>query len=238
MTEIAGHLEQIFNDSLSIGYYLTHFRQSVIIILCNLGGNRDYINPKNYCLISLVNTIGKIIKAIIAAGISFMATIYELLLTTFFGDRRGSCVETAIHHLLEKIYAAGNDNKIASLLMMDVFAEYPNTSHQRLLHNLRKRKIDIKMVDLVASFQTDRHTIVKTNKNITPKLSINLGLPQGSLPSSILYLSDNMDLSNDFAKKKMDAQGYIDDITLTTTGKSVKSNSQKLAKVHNEVCKN
>ncbi len=36
----------------------------------------------------------------------------------------------------------------------------------------------------------------------------------------------------------MDAQGYIDDITLIATGKSVKNNSQKLAKVHNQVCEN
>ena len=62
--------------------------------------------------------------------------------------------------------------------MIDVSAAYPNTSHQRLLHNLRKKKIDIKMVDLVASCLTDRHTIVKTNEHATLKLSINLGLPQ------------------------------------------------------------
>ena len=34
----------------------------------------------------------------------------------------------------------------------------------------------------------------------------------------------------------MDAQGYIDDITLIATGKSVKGNNQKLAKIHNQVC--
>lgn len=112
-------------------------------------------------------------EAIIAARISYMATTHELLPTYHFGGRRGSCIETAIHHLLEKIYAAWNENKIASLLMMDVSAAYPNTSHQRLLHNLRKRKIDIKVVDWVASFLRDRHTIVKTNEHTTPKLSIN-----------------------------------------------------------------
>ncbi len=36
----------------------------------------------------------------------------------------------------------------------------------------------------------------------------------------------------------MDAQGYIDDITLIAKGQLVKSNSQKLAKVHNQVYKN
>ena len=61
--------------------------------------------------------------------------------------------------------------------MMDVFAAYSNTSHQRLLHNLRKRRIDVKVVDWVASFLTNRQTIVKTNEHTTPKLSINLGLP-------------------------------------------------------------
>ncbi len=82
------------------------------------------------------------------------------------------------------------------------------------------------------------HTIIKTNEHTTPKLSINLGLPQGSPLSSILYLFYNGDLLDDCAKERMDAQGYIDDITLIATGKSVKSNSQKLAKIHNQVCEN
>ncbi len=70
MPEITGHLEQIFNDSLSIGYYPAHLRESVIVILRKLGGNRDYTNPKNYRLISFLNAIGKIMEAIIAARIS------------------------------------------------------------------------------------------------------------------------------------------------------------------------
>lgn len=140
-------------------------------------------------------------EAIIAARISYVATTYKLLPTTHFGGQRGSCIETAIHHLLEKIYAAWNENKITSLLMMDVSVAYPNTSHERLLHNLRKRKIDTKVVNWIASFLTDRHTIVRTNEYTTPKLSINLGLPQGSLLSSILYLFYNGDILDDCAMK-------------------------------------
>ncbi len=120
--------------------------------------------------------------------------------------------------------------------MMDVSAAYPNTSHQRLLQNLRKKRIDIKGVGWVALFLTNRQTIVKTNKHITPKLFIDLGLPQGLPFSSILYLFYNGDLLDDCAKKRVDAQGYIDDIALIATVKSVKSNNQKLAKIHNQVC--
>lgn len=116
-----------------------------------------------------------------------MATTHNLLPKPHFGGRRGSCVEIAIHHLLEKIYAASNEKKTASLLMMAVSAAYANTSHQMPLHSLRKKRIDIKVADWVASFLTDRQTIVKTNEHTTPKLSINLVLPQGSPLSSILY---------------------------------------------------
>ncbi len=70
MLEITDHLEQIFNDSSFIGYYPEHFRESIIIILRKLEGNRDYTNPKNYRPIRFLNTIGKIIEAIIAARIS------------------------------------------------------------------------------------------------------------------------------------------------------------------------
>ena len=120
--------------------------------------------------------------------------------------------------------------------MMNVSAAYPNTSHQRLLHNLRKTKIDRKVVNWVASFLTNRQTIVKTNKHTTPKLYTDLGLPQGSPLSSILYLFYNADLLDNCTKKGVDAQAYIDDITLMSAGKSVKDNTQKLAQVHNQVC--
>lgn len=125
---------------------------------------------------------------------------------------------------------------IASLLMMDVSAAYPNTSDERLPHNLHKRKIDPKVVQWVASFLTKRHTIVYTNEHTTPKLSIDLGLSQGSPLSLILYLFCNADLLEDSAKKVVEAQGFIDDITLIATGRSTRGNNQKLAKVQNNIC--
>lgn len=72
MPKVTGYLKQIFNNSLSIGYYLTHFRKFVIIIHFKLGGTKNYTNLKNCRLISLLNIIIKIIKTIIAARISYI----------------------------------------------------------------------------------------------------------------------------------------------------------------------
>ena len=120
--------------------------------------------------------------------------------------------------------------------MMDVSSAYPDTSHQRLLHNLRKMRTDVEVVGWVASFLTNCQTIIKTNEHTTPKLFVDFGFPQGSRLLFILYLIYNGDLLYDCAKKGVDTQGYIDDITLIAMGKSVKGNNRKLAKVHNQVC--
>ena len=176
-------------------------------------------------------------EAILATRISYMATIYNLLLGTHFGGWQGSCIKMAIHNLLEKIYTAWNKNKIASLLKIDISVAYPNTSHKHLLHNLCKRKTDHKVVEWVASFLTNRQTIVKTNKHTISKLSINLGLPQGLPLSSILYLFYNANLLKNSAIKKVGAQGFIDDITLIAASKSTRDNIQKLAKIYNQTYK-
>lgn len=90
-------------------------------------------------------------------------------------------------------------------MIINLFAAYLNISHQRLLHNLHKQKIIYKVIQWVALFLTNRYTIVKTNKHITLKLFIDLGLRQGSPLLSIFYLFYNADLLDENAKKKMEA---------------------------------
>ena len=46
--EISSCLEQIFNDSLALGHYPSHLKDSVVVILRKHGGNRDYTSPKSY----------------------------------------------------------------------------------------------------------------------------------------------------------------------------------------------
>ena len=83
--EICSYLEQIFNDSLILGHYLLHFKKSIIVILHKHGGNQDYTSPKSYRLISLLSILGKIMKAILATRISYMAMTHNLFSKTHFG---------------------------------------------------------------------------------------------------------------------------------------------------------
>jgi hypothetical protein len=46
-----------------------------------------------------------------------------------------------MHFLLQRIHQAWAEGKIASLSLLDVSGAYDNVFKNRLLHNLRKRRI-------------------------------------------------------------------------------------------------
>lgn len=137
-----------------------------------------YTSSKRNRLISLLNAIVKVMEPILAIRISYMATTYDLLPKAHYEGHRSKQPYTIVR---EKTTQQGSKMRLHSFSW---WASLPNTSHNRLLHNPRKRKMDINVVKWIASFLRNRYTIVKTNKHTTPKLSIDLGLPQGLLLSS------------------------------------------------------
>lgn len=62
-TKFYESLTRLFNTSLTVGYYPRAFRTSITITLRKLG--KDPLSPKDYRLIALLNTIGKVIESII-----------------------------------------------------------------------------------------------------------------------------------------------------------------------------
>ena len=144
--EIYSYLEQIFNNLLILSNYLLHFKKLTIVILRKHGGNQDYISPKSYELINLLNTLDKIMETILPTTMSYIVMIHNLFSLIHFRSWRRLYIKTAIYNILEKIHVAWNKNKITSLLMIIVSTTYLIISYKRLLHNLNNRKIDHKVV--------------------------------------------------------------------------------------------
>ena len=73
-----------------------------MVILRKLG-KPDYIDPKAYRLITLLNTLGKALKTIVTKRVRFLAEMYTLLPYTQIDTRKQRSVDTALYLLLEKI---------------------------------------------------------------------------------------------------------------------------------------
>ena len=80
---------------------------------------------------------------------------------------------------------------MASLLLLGVSGAYDNVSHQRLLHNLKKRQTNTPIVEFIPSFLTNRITTLSFDGYESAPYDTNTGIPQGSPLSPVLYLFYN-----------------------------------------------
>ena len=228
----------LFNACLNNAYCPEHFRESITVVL-KKPGKADYSVPKAYRPIALLNTLGKALEKVVAERIASLAEEHRLLPSAHMGGRRLRSSEMAIHHLLEHVYGAWGKRKVASLLLLDVAGAYDKVSHKRLLHNLRKRSIDNRLVCWIASFLKDRSTMLKTNEFSTTSTAIDVGIPQGSPLSPILYLFYNSDLLESATNRPdlhVKATGFVDDVGLLTYGNSTDENCVNLSRFHKEEC--
>ena len=197
----------------------------------------DYTKAKSYCPVALLNILGKVLEAILAKHLSYLATEHTLLPRTHMGGQKGTSTDHVCHYLLEQVYAAWNTKKVVSLLLLDVAGAFDNINQSRLIHNLRKRQVDHKLVQWIQSFLSGRRTIIKIREHTTEPIFTPNGISQGSPLSQILYLFYNADLLNKIAKRKdTSAIGYINDIAILTIGKTTEETCKTLAEVHTNIC--
>ena len=199
-------LTPLFQACVNLGYHPRAFSTAHTITL-----------KKAYRPIAPLNTLGKVIEAIMASKITHMAEKHELLLGTQMGDRRERSTESALELLTEQIHTVwgqGND-KVATLLSMDVAGAYDTVSHQRLIHNLRRRKIPQWVTNWIECFSKNRRTLT-INRRTTDEFDARTGIPQGSPISPILYLFYNADLLDICNRPgtKTSGLGFVDDINV------------------------
>lgn len=158
---------------------------------------------------------------------------YHLLPCSHFGGRKGTSTEHTVQALLEVIHTAWKDQRVASVLLLDVSRAFDNVFHKRLLHNLRKRKIGGAIAKWIESFVSQRATTLKLPDH-SEDFVINTGIPQGSPLSPILYLFYNLDLLDWCTNQAYNthAPGYIDDLVVIATGNSEEETCAKLTAIH------
>ncbi|RDL35893.1 uncharacterized protein BP5553_06505 [Venustampulla echinocandica] len=237
MDIIAPALQVLFNGCLATGCYPKGFKHSCTVAL-RKPGKGGYTQPKPYRPIALLNTIGKILDAVIARRISSAVEMYGLLPGEHMGGRKGRSTEHAIHVLLERIYTAwyASGVDIASHLLLEVSSAFDNVSHPRLIHNLRKRRVDLQTLMLIDSFLEDRTTTLHVGMDTSAPFRTSTGIPQGSPLSPILYLFYNADLLEIGSRpdQNMCSSGYIDDVAILVSSRTTEEKCKRLKQVHAE----
>ncbi len=170
-------LTALFNSSLSLGYYPDYFRDSIIVVR-KKPGPKDLTAVKSYRPIALLNTLGKVMEAIIAERLQYLFATKNILPPTHLGGRKGISSEDALHTVTEHVYRIWQSNQVAAALSLDISGAFNNVSHVRLLHNLRKRGIGGTTLQWIASFLEDRRTQLRLLDYLGQPEPVEIGIPQ------------------------------------------------------------
>ena len=196
---IERHLQFLTQASLRLGYFPKSFKHTTTIVL-RKPRRPDYSKVKAYRPIALENTLGKVMESIITEILSYLTETHELLPPQHYGGRPGRSAEDALMILSENIHQAWREKKIYTAIFMEIAGAFNNVHHERLIHNLRKRRIPQKLTSWIASFLQDRSAQFQFNGAKSGRISTPAGVPQGSPLSSLLYMFYNADFL-DIAQK-------------------------------------
>ena len=213
---IAEYLLKIFRATFTLCTYRNHWQVWDTIVLCKPGKPR-YDIPKAHRTIALMNTLGKLLSAIVAEDLSFMCEHYALLPDNHFGSRPGRCTTDTMHLLVHRIKAAWHRHNVAAILFLDVKGAFPNAVSARLLHNMHMCRVPEEYIPFVDHLLTNQCMRLKFDGYTSDWITVDNGIVQGDPLSMILYLFYNLDLLEDVGKPEMKV-GYIDDVNFFAEG--------------------
>jgi hypothetical protein len=218
----------ILTASLKLGHHPRRWRGAKIVVL-RKPGKPDYSIPGAYRPISLLNTLGKVLEAVIARRLSHLAERHGLLPNTQFGGRPGRTTEQALLVLSNAIDQAWYKLGVLTLVAFDLKGAFNGVNKLSLDARLRAKGIPTVARKWIASFMSDRFASIGFDDVRTEvSATANAGLAQGSPLSPILFAFFNSDLVDQPVTFKGGASAFIDDYFRWRVGRSAEENLAKL----------
>jgi hypothetical protein len=200
-----------------------------ITIVLRKPGKPRYDMLKAYRPITLLNTMWKVITAIVANHITYVMEKHQLLSANHFGGHPGQTTVEAMHLLTNRIKAAWRLGKVTSVLFLDIEGTFPNANLERLVHNLRKQQVPLHYVNFIHNMLKERVTTLRFNGYTIERIPIDNGIGQGNPLSMVMYQYYNVDLIDIPKHPDKDAVAYVDNAFMLALGKDFPSAHQRIA---------
>src|SRR2546427_854203 len=114
---------------------------------------------------------------------------------------------------------------------MDIKGAYDHISANHLLKICQKLQLPKSLCFWIRSFFQNRKIQLRFDGNIQEMTNVNIGIPQGSLISPILFLIYIRFLLSKRSNTSERILSYVDDVGLAISSKSIEENCQLLQKL-------
>ena len=188
------YLSKIINIAdacIDLGHWPKYFKISTTVIIPKLN-KMSYDNPKAFHSIVLLNTLGKLVKKVIAERLQHIVTSNDFIHPSQLGGLKFKSIADAGIALTHIIRSGWSKGRSTSSLAFDISQFFPSLNHRLLVLILEKVGLDPKVTNFFANYLIQRSTKYLWNNLTSPSFKVNVGVGQGSALSPILstlYLS-------------------------------------------------
>lgn len=208
-------LSESINLSFERGEFPSFLKLAIVVPLYK-GGDAE--EPASYRPIALLPTLAKVIEKIVKRRISAFIENNKILNKVQFGFQAGLNTGDAIFSFLESLYLKLNNHDSAAAVFCDLSKAFDCVDHKILLQKLELYGFRGITNSWFGSYLAGRQQRVLFGDQLSGRLSVNSGVPQGSVLGPLLFLLYINDLSH------LNISGeftlFADDATILWHGKN------------------
>ncbi len=197
---------------------------------------KDYFNAKIYKLIVLLNTLSKVLKFIIFEHLQNVVEMCNSISNIQMRTCKHRSTDTTLQLIIKKIHIVWSDTrrKVISLLSLNKKNVFNNVAHNKLLHDMKKKRVFRLLLKFVKNFLKNRCIMITINDYMIMKRSVNIDISQDSSLSSILYLFYNINLLKacDDIRLRTSFTDFVNDVNILIYEKFMKHNCKVLSEIY------
>lgn len=182
---IATVFSHMFNLIFKTGVFPQQFKEANVLPVFNKG---DCKLVENYRPISVLPFLDKILEKVIEIRLSKYLTKFHILSDSQFGFREGLSTNIAIANFTDTIKRCIDNAIYAGTIFVDFARAFDSIDHNILLIKLECYGITGPALNILRSFLNHRKQCISINDANSDPITIECGVPQGSIFGPILFL--------------------------------------------------
>lgn len=184
-SDISEHLTFLFNNIFDSGICPSAFKIAVIKPLFKCGDKTDVAN---YRPISIITNLTKVFEKILKSRMNNYIKKHNLISERQFGFQENKCTEDAISYLISNIYKSVDESKPCLCVFLDLAKAFDTVCHSQLLETLEDNGFRGPVLKLLKSYISERKQVVKINSAVSEELTVQYGVPQGTVLGPLLFI--------------------------------------------------
>ena len=181
---IASPLSDVINKIFVQGKFPNSLKTGIISPIFKKGDKKVV---SNYRPISVISNIAKIVEKVIKKRIVSYLETNNILSSNQFGFRQGVSTEDAIFRLTNNIHENLDNNKAVLCVFLDLAKAFDTVNHTKLLTVLEDLGFRGVALDLIGGYLENRVQRVKVGGELSEPLTVEYGVPQGTVLGPVLF---------------------------------------------------